>query len=122
MKLLFDSLEGLLTELRERKVDVVRVCSAVHSDSGLRTGGIPHLTRRIVVTAAVDDHLWAEFRYWVGRGVAEVNERGLQLPPRLVKLGDEALAGISKRLDDGGFQIREGMLAHDTQAIDNFRL
>jgi hypothetical protein len=122
MKLVFDSLEGLLTELRDRKVAVVRVCSAIHSDAGMRTAGIPHLTRRIVVTAATDTDLWAEWRYYVGRGLAEVGERGLHLSDALTKRGDEMLATISKRIDDAGFQIREGMLAHDTVAIDNFRL
>lgn len=64
MKIMFDSLEGLLTELRDRKVGVVRLCSAIHSDAGVRTAGIPHLTRRIVVTAAIDTDLWAEWRYF----------------------------------------------------------
>ncbi len=122
MKLVFDSLEGLLTELRDRKVLVVRVCSAVHSDAGARTGGIPYLTRRIVVTATLDAELWAEWRYYVGRGVAEVGERGLHLSEALTRRGDEMLGTITKRIDDAGFSIREGMLAHDTVAIDNFRL
>jgi hypothetical protein len=100
MKLLFDSLDALLGELRERKVQVVRVSPSIHLESGARTAGIPHLTSRVVVTAAIDEHLWAEWRHFVGRGLAEV----------------------SKRIDDAGFLIREGMLAHDTAAMDTFRL
>jgi hypothetical protein len=122
MKVVFDSLEGLLTELRDRKISCVRVCSAVHSDTGARTAGIPYLTRRIVVTAAIDVDLWAEWRYYVGRGAAEIGERGLHLSEALTRRGDELLATITKRIDDAGFLIREGMLAHDTVAIDNFRL
>ncbi|HUF91910.1 MAG TPA: hypothetical protein VMR23_05995, partial [Candidatus Limnocylindria bacterium] len=105
MKIMFDSLEGLLTELRDRKIEVVRLCSAIHCDAGVRTAGIPHLTRRIVVTAAIDTDLWAEWRYFVGRGVAEVGERGLHPSEALTKRGDEMLATISQRIDDAGFEI-----------------
>ena len=122
MKLLFDSLDAILTELRERKITVVRISPAIERETGARTGGIPHLTSRVIVTATVDDHLWAEWRHWVGRAVAEFSERGLHLPERLRHRGDEAIALISKRVDDAGFEIREGILAHDTAAMDTFRL
>ena len=122
MKLLFDSLDALLTELRERKVTVVRISPTIERESGARTGGIPHLTSRVLVTAALDDHLWTEWRHWVGRAVAEVSERGLYLPATLQRKANEALAAISKRVDDAGFEIREGILAHDTAAMDTFRL
>ena len=84
--------------------------------------GLPRLTIRVIVTAAIDEHLWAEWRHWVGRALAEVTERGLHLPDGLRKKGDAALAEISKRVDDAGFQIREGLIAHDTVTIDSFRL
>ena len=35
---------------------------------------------------------------------------------------DQALARISKRVDDAGFQIREGIVTHDAGAMDSFRL
>ena len=122
MKLLFDALDAILTELRERKVTVVRISPAIERETGARTGGIPHLTSRVIVCAAIDEHLWVEWRYWVGRAVAEISERGLHLPASLQRKGDEALAAIAKRVDDEGFEIREGILAHDTAAIDTFRL
>jgi hypothetical protein len=122
MKLLFDSLDALLIELRDRKVTIVRISPAIERESGARTGGIPHLTSRVIVTAAIDDHLWAEWRHWVGRAVAEVSERGLHLPATLQRKGNEALAVISTLVDDAGFEIREGILAHDTAAMDTFRL
>jgi hypothetical protein len=122
MKLLFDSLDALLTELRDRKVTAVRISPAIEREGGARTGGIPHLTHRVIVTAAIDDHLWAEWRHWVGRAVAEVSERGLHLPATLQQKGNEALAAISRRVDDAGFETREGILAHDTAAMDTFRL
>jgi hypothetical protein len=122
MKLLFDSLDAILTELRDRKVTVVRISPAIERETGARTGGIPHLTSRVIVTAALDDHLWTELRHWVGRAVAEVSERGLHLPATLQRKGNEAIAIISQRVDDAGFEIREGILAHDTAAMDTFRL
>jgi hypothetical protein len=122
MKLIFDSLDAMLGELRERKVEVVRISPVIHAETGARTGGIPHLTSRVIVTAAIDERFWAEWRYWVGRSVAEVNERGLHLPDWLKKKGDVAAAEISNRVDDASFQVREGFIAHDTCAVDNFRL
>src|SRR5262245_26877295 len=122
MKLLFDSLDAILTELRDRKVTVVRISPAIEREIGARTGGIRQLTSRVIVTAALDEHLWAEWRHWVGRAVAEISERGLHLPATLQRKGDDALAAISKRVDDAGLEIREGILAHDTAAMDTFRL
>jgi hypothetical protein len=120
MKLIFDSLDALLAELKERKVAIVRVSRAVQAEGGRPAAGIPHLTCRVIVTAALDDHVWAEWRLWVGRAIAEVSERGLHLPERLRAKGDRALAEISKRVDDASFEIREGVLTHDTASADCF--
>jgi hypothetical protein len=120
MKLIFDSLDALLAELKERKVEIVRVSRAVQAEGGRPAAGIPHLTCRVIVTAALDDHLWAEWRLWVGRAIAEVSERGLHLPERLRTKGDGALADITKRVDDASFQIQEGLLTHDTASVDSF--
>ena len=120
MKLIFDSLDALIAELKDRKVEIVRVSRAVHMEGGRPTAGIPHLTSRVIVTAQIDDHLWAEWRLWVGRAIAEVGERGLHLPERLRAKGDRALADITKRIDDASFQIREGLLTHDAATMDSF--
>jgi hypothetical protein len=120
MKLIFDSLDALLAELKERKAEIVRVSRAVHAEGGRPTAGIPHLTCRVIVTAALDDHLWAEWRLWVGRAIAEVNERGLHLPEWLRTKSDRALADVTKRVDDASFQIREGLLTHDTASLNSF--
>jgi hypothetical protein len=122
MKLIFDSLDSLLAELRDRKVQVVRISPAIYLETGPRTAGVPHLTSRVVVTAALDEHLWAEWRYWVGRGLAEVGDNGLHLPEALRKKANVALADISKQIDDAGLPLRDGMLAPDTAAMDSFRL
>jgi hypothetical protein len=122
MKLIFDSLDSLLTELRDRKVQVVRISPAIHLETGARTAGVPHLTSRIVVTAALDEQLWAEWRYWVGRGPAEVGDQGLHVPEALRTKARVALADISRQIDGAGFPLRDGMLAPDAAALDSFRL
>jgi hypothetical protein len=122
MKLLYDSLDAMLGELRDRRVEVMRVSRLVHCESGRPTAGIPHLTARVIVTAAVDEHLWAEWRFWVGRAIAEVSERGLLLPERLRSKSDKALADIMERVELAGFRVREGFLAHDGAGLDSFRL
>ena len=122
VKLLFDSLDALLAELRERKVEIVRVSPALEVDMGPRTAGVPQLVGRILVTAALDDHHWAEWRYWVGRAVAEITAQGFQLPAGLRERRDRALAEASRRVDEAGFLLREGILTHDTGVLDSFRL
>jgi hypothetical protein len=122
MKLTFNTLEGLFTELREQQIAVVRVAPAIHADMLRTVGGIPHLTCRVVVTARVDRGEWIEWRFQVGRAVAEVGDRGLQVPAWLQTRSDEALREVSRRVDEAGFLIREGMLTHDTAVMDAFRL
>jgi hypothetical protein len=122
VKLIFDSLDALLAELRDRQVEVVRVSPAITREPLRATAGVPRLTSRVIVTAAIDAYLWAEWRHWVGRALAEVTERGLHLPEALRKKGDAALAEVSRRVDEAGFQVREGLIAHDSAVIDSFRL
>jgi hypothetical protein len=122
MKLLFDSLDAFLAEVRDRKVDIVRISPALAIDTGRRTAGIPHLVSRVLVTAALNEHHWAEWRRWVGRAMAEVGDRGLHVPAWLREKQDRALAEVSKRVDAAGLLIREGILTHDTGVMDSFRL
>lgn len=121
MKLLFNWLDALLTELRDRKVDVVRILPTIELDTSPRTDGVTHVVACVLVTAALDDHQWAEWRHWVGRAVAEADRGGgVQLPVSLRDRRDRALADVSKRVDDAGFQIREGIVTHDTGVMDCF--
>ena len=122
MKLLFHSLETLLDELRDRQVRVVRIAPAVEEDVSREPGGIPTLVSRVLVTAILTDQLWAEWRYRVGRDVGEVVERGLVLSARLRRRSDEALAAVAQYVDREGLEIREGIVTHDTAAIDTFEL
>lgn len=122
MKLLFDSLDAFLAELRDRNVEIVRVSPALELDRGPRTAGVPHLVGRVLVTAAVDDHHWAEWRYWIGRAVARSGPGGFHLPRSLQDARDRALGEISRRIDEAGFRIREGVLTHDAGVMDSFRL
>ena len=94
MKLMFDSLDGMMTELRTHKVNAVRVSRAIQRENGQATTGVPFLTSRIIVTAGLGDHLWAESRFWVGRTIAEVGPRGLRLPEVLARRSDEVHKGF----------------------------
>lgn len=121
MKVLHDSLDALLAELRARQVEAVRVSRTVHSETGQRTGAIPYLTCRVIVTAALDEHLWTEWRLWVGRSIAEVGERGLLLPESLRKRSATALTEVRCQLEDAGFRVLDGVLTHDAATMDSFR-
>jgi hypothetical protein len=74
------------------------------------------------MTAALNEHHWAEWRHWVGRAIAEVGDRGIHLPACLWEKQDRALAEVSKRVDAADLLIREGILTHDMGVMDSFRL
>jgi hypothetical protein len=122
VKLLFDSLDALLIELRDRKADIVRVSPAVAIETDGSTSGVPRLVSRVLVTAALDDRSWAEWRYRVGQAAIELGRSEFQLPLWLREKQDRGLAEVAKRVDEAGFQIREGILTHDQGVMDTFRL
>jgi hypothetical protein len=122
MKLLFDSLDALLAELRERNVEVVRVSRVTELEQGPRTAGMPQFVSRVLVTVALDERSWAEWRHWVGQAVPEIDGGRPRLPAWLREKQDFALAEISRRLDEAGLRIREGILTHDRGVMDSFRL
>jgi hypothetical protein len=95
----------------------VRISRTLAIDTGRRTAGIPHLVSRVLVTAALNDDHWAEWRHWVGRAIAEVGDRGLHVPAWLREKQDRALAEVSNRVDAAGLLIREGILTHDAGVI-----
>lgn len=122
MKLIFGSLDALLAELAHHHATGVRVCRAVQRDSGLKATGVPHFTSRIIVTAGLEDHLWAEARFWVGREQAVGGPCGLRLPSSLEKRGVALAEEIRRRVESTGLAVLDGLLAHDTAAMDNFAL
>ena len=122
MKLLFDSLDALLVELRDRHVELVRVSPALAIETGPRTAGIPHLVGRVLVTAVLDAGCWAEWRYWVGQAPLEAGKPQPEVPAWLRERRDQALAEVSRRVDEAGFRLREGILTHDGGVMDAFRL
>jgi hypothetical protein len=62
MKLLFDSPDAFLVEMRDRKVEIVRISPALAIGQDRRPAAVPHLVSRVLVTAALDDHHhWAEW-------------------------------------------------------------
>src|SRR5262249_43414488 len=114
--------DTLLAELRDQKVDVVRVSPAVEIDTSARTSGVPHLVSRVLVTAALDDHTWAEWRHRGGQAGVEIGGSDVQMPSWLRDTQDRALAEASRRVDEAGFFVREGILTHDRGVMDTFRL
>src|SRR5262249_48560938 len=122
VKLIFDSLDALLAELRDQKVEIVRVSPAVEIETSPRTAGIPHLVSRVLVTAALDDPNWAGWRHGSGRVVAGRGRPEVGMPAWLGENHALALAEVSRGVDEAGFLIREGILTHDRGVMDTFRL
>ena len=122
MKLLFECLESFLVELRDRKVKLVRVSPALAVETGPRVDDLPNIVSRVLVTAALDDQSWAEWRYWVGEAPAQGAGRELQVPMWLREKQDRSLAEVARRVDGAGFLLREGILTHDRGVMDTFRL
>ncbi len=117
MKLIYGTLGAMLAELRERKVEAVRVSRVIQRE-GRRTPGIPYYTSRILVTALVDHEIWAECRLVVGRGLGELAEGAIRLPEALRQRGETLLKEVKGRMEAEGFTILEGMLSHDSAALD----
>jgi hypothetical protein len=123
MKQILISLNMLLTELREQKVTIVWIAPVTTPEWYRQDPGLPRLTSRILLTATTGENgRLIEWRYWVGRALGEASEAGIGPPPWLRRKTDEALSKISKRIDDAGFETREGLLAPDTVTVDIFRL
>lgn len=121
MKIVFESLDTMLAELHEQRIDEVRVAPATQVEGGERGGGIPRFIFRVIVTAALGEQCWAEWRLWVGRAIGEVGERGLRVPDALSARGTAALAEVRQRLEVAGFRTHGGILTHDTAVMEAFR-
>jgi len=122
MKLIHTSLDAMLAELKEWSVEVVRVSRTVHAEPERVSGGVPRFTSRIIVTAGLSKHLWAEWRFWVGKAPAGAGARGFVLPGTLRERGEQVETEVRGRIEARGFRIGDGLLAHDTASMDNFRL
>jgi hypothetical protein len=116
MKVIHGSLKGLLQEVKDKKVEAVRVAAFMQGDAV--ANGLPRYTAWVVVTALLDWDLWTEWRFLVGRGHAEVTERGAVLPARIAELMTERAAEIRTRVSEAGLGVRDGMLAHDAEGMD----
>ncbi len=116
MKVIHGSLRGLLQEVKDRKVETVRVAAFMQSD--VVANGLPRYTAWVVVTAMLDWDLWTEWRLLVGRGHAEVAEGGAVVPARIAGLINERGAEIRARVAEAGLGVRDGMLAHDAEGMD----
>jgi hypothetical protein len=97
-------------------VETVRVAAFMQSD--VVPDGMPRYTAWVVVTAALDGTLWAEWRLLVGRGHAEVTEHGASAPLRIAALLKQRTVEIRGRVTEAGFEVRDGILSHDAEAMD----
>jgi hypothetical protein len=122
MKLLCPSLTMLLQEVQDRRIGALRLAAVDYTDSPRATGGIPHFTTRIIVTAGLEDRLWAEWRLWVGRALAEVGVRGLLVPEAQRRRRDALLADVLELIHGAGLDTRDGVLSHDTATLDCFQV
>ena len=123
MKLQYDSLDVMLAELRHLDTRAVRLSPITQMETAVPPASVPLVTRRLAVTAVVDDRLWAEWRLWVGCGLAEVNHHGdLGVPESLERRTRRRLDEVRERLDAMGFRCREGVIAPDNAVLDALAL
>jgi hypothetical protein len=116
MKVIHGSLKGLLREVKDKKVEAVRVAGFMQSD--VVANGIPRYTAWVVVTAVLDWDLWTEWRLLVGRGHAELTETGAVVPPRIAERLAERGKEVRARVADAGLGVRDGLLAADSESMD----
>ena len=116
MKIIHQSLAGLLQELRGRKVEQVRVAPLIKSFPD--PSGLPRYASWVVVSAALDWERWVEWRLLVGRARAEVTDEGAGLPGTLAQLGTKILAAVKAKVGEAGFTVADGLIAHDADAVD----
>src|SRR5262249_60660239 len=74
MKVIHGSLKGLLQEVKDKKVETVRVAGFMQSD--VVPNSLPRYTAWVVVTALLDWDHWTEWRLLVGRRPAGVPREG----------------------------------------------
>ncbi len=116
MKIIHQSLAGLLQEIRGRKVEQVRVAPLIKSFPD--SSGLPRYASWVVVSAALDWERWVEWRLLVGRARAEVTDDGAALPGTLAQLGTKILAAVKAKVGEAGFTVADGLLAHDADSVD----
>jgi len=116
MKVVHGSLKGLVEEVKEEKVDTVRVAAFMQSD--VVANGLPRYTAWIVVTARLDTELWTEWRLLIGRGHAELTEGGAVVPARIAELMKARATEVRARMAVVGLRVRDGIIAHDSEGMD----
>ena len=117
MKIIHGSLSALLTEVKERgKADGVRVAAMMQST--VEGAGLPLYTSLVIVSAHVDWEKWAEWRLVVGRQRAEVTEKGVHVPEKLIALTEEKLAEVRGWIEAAGLLMRDGILAGEAETLE----
>ena len=116
MKIIHASLQALLSEVKERNVGAVRLAAVMQNDPP--GNGLPRRTSWIVVSAPVGRDRWVEWRHSVGRDGPDLEEEGAQVPYGVMTLMKERLIEVCVRVVSAGLEIRDGIIAHDAEAVD----
>jgi hypothetical protein len=116
MKVIHGSLKGLLQEVKDKKVETVRVAGFMQTD--VVSNGMPRYSAWVVVTAVLDWDLWTEWRLLIGRGHAELTEGGAVVPPRIAERLADRGREVRARVAEAGLGVRDGLLAHDAESMD----
>jgi hypothetical protein len=116
MKVIHGSLKSLLQEVKDKKVETVRVAGFMQAD--VVSNGVPRYAAWVVVTAVLDWDLWTEWRLLVGRGHAELTEHGAVVPARIAERLAERGREVRARVAEAGVGVRDGLLAHDAESMD----
>jgi hypothetical protein len=116
MKIIHASLQALLSEVKERNVGPVRVGAVTQSNAA--GNGIPGGTSWIVVSAPVGWDQWVEWRHRVGRDGADLSDDADDIPPTVLAVISERLSEVWTRVVAAGLEVRDGIIANETEAMD----
>jgi hypothetical protein len=116
MKIIHASLQALLAEAKERNVGPVRVGAVMQSDTA--GNGIPRCTSWIVVSAPVGWDQWVEWRHCVGRDGTDFRDEADDIPPAVLAGINERLSEVWTRVVGAGLEVRDGVIANETEAMD----
>jgi hypothetical protein len=116
MKIIHASLEALLTEVKQRNVGAVRVGAVMENDAV--GNGIPRCTSWIVVSAPVGWDQWIEWRHCVGRDGTDSLDEADDIPPAVLGVINERLSAVWTRVVGAGLEVRDGVIANETEAMD----
>ena len=116
MKIIHASLQALLSEVKERNVGAVRIAAVMQSDAV--GNGILRCTSWIVVSAPVGWDQWVEWRHCLGGDSTDPRAEAEDIPPAVLAVINERLIEVCARVVAAGLEVRDGVIASETEAMD----